>query len=577
MKRALCLCLCLLMLAAVCAGCGGKEYPEDIVIPVYLSSEITTFDPAIAYLDEGAVEILGLIYEGLFKYDEKGKVVNDIASAYKIIEEPEDGFYAMTVDIKETSWSDGTLVRSDDFVYAIRRILEPDFYCEAASLLYDLKNARLVKSGDASIDDLGVYSVDTDTIEFVFENKIDYEQFREVLCSPALYPVREDNATKAEEWASCASTIATNGPFVIRAFEYGKSLILERNLYYMSTAESEEENVTKYVIPYRIVVNYRLNAKKNLESYDAGTLAYDSSLPIDSRADYATSVTTNDLLSTLTYFFNTTKAPFDNADVRKALSMAIDRNAIVEIVKFAKAADGLVPGGVFNTTSGTSFRESGEALVASTADIDGAKHLLKAAGVSGGSFKISIRDNDVEEAVAKYVAGEWKKLGFTVEVEILRPEKLGESETVYQNMYRDKFTDAYVSGNFDVISVDYQMLTKYAFNALAPFAKNFAGGAMDMTTGEYIVKSHITGYDSEEYNQIIEDAFLATDAAAKAELLHKAEKKLMEDMPVMPIIFYQDAYICKEDLKNFTVGSFGLKDFARAELDNYTSYVVAEE
>lgn len=576
MKKALCLCLCFVMLCAAFAGCGSNQ-PEDIVIPMYLSSEIINFDPAVAYTDEGAAQLLGFVYEGLYSYDKKGKPQMALADTCTIEENEEKGEYSMTLTLKDTAWSDGTAVTSTDFIYAFRRILEPDFYCEAASLLYDLKNARLVKSGDASIDDLGMYSLDTKTIQFVFEKKIDYEQFKEVLCSPALYPLREEYVTRTDLWANCASSLVCNGPFAVRVLESGKSLILERNIYYFRKIEEDkQDSLTKYVVPYRLVVNYRLNEKKNLEAYDAGSIAYNSGLPIASRAELSSSAEVSDLLSTLTYVFNTTKEPFNNADVRKALSMAIDRNAVVELVTFAKAAEGLVPYGVYNTKNGTSFRENSESLISATGDIDGAKALLKSAGVKGGEFTISVRDDAVELAVAEYVKGVWTKLGFDVEIVKLKFTELDEDKSDYDNMYIDTYTDAYKSGDFDVISVDSQSLTKYAFNVLAPFAKDFAGGAMDMTDGNYAVKAHISGYDNETYNALIEEAYAAGDDAVRAELLHKAEAQLMNDMPVIPVIYYQNAYLCKDGLKDFKLESFGIMDFDKATLKNYESYTTAE-
>ena len=116
------------------------------------------------------------------------------------------------------------------------------------------------------------------------------------------------------------------------------------------------------------------------------------------------------------------------------------------------------------------------------------------------------------------------------------------------------------------------MLTKYAFNALAPFAKEYAGNAMDMSTGEYIVEPNVTRYDSEEYNAIINEAYAEKDAAKRAELLHKAEAKLLDDMPVVPLVHFCSAYIVKSDLDGLKEKAFSVKDFTRAELENYESY-----
>ena len=133
---------------------------------------------------------------------------------------------------------------------------------------------------------------------------------------------------------------------------------------------------------------------------------------------------------------------FEKAEVRKALSMAIDRNQIVSIVTYAKAATGYVPYKVFDTATGTSFREVGGDVISASANLSEAQSLLSSAGVTKGSFAITVRNNEVDLAVADYVKGVWEGLGFTVEVEVLGTKKNAE-ETV-----DDLFQDAYESGDF---------------------------------------------------------------------------------------------------------------------------------
>ena len=88
-----------------------------------------------------------------------------------------------------------------------------------------------------------------------------------------------------------------------------------------------------------------LHQRRQLELYKNGEILYISEIPLANRAEYADDAVTQDTYNTHTYFFNTNKAPFDDPDVRLGLSMAIDREAIAEIVTFAKAAEGFVPSG----------------------------------------------------------------------------------------------------------------------------------------------------------------------------------------------------------------------------------------
>ena len=253
-----------------------------------------------------------------------------------------------------------------------------------------------------------------------------------------------------------------------------------------------------------------------MKKFESGELFYMTELPLASRETYKDSAVVTDELATYSYYFNTNNELFSDARVRRALSMALDRNEIVNLVVFAKAATGLVPEAAFDTKAGTSFRKNGTDLISSTADVEGAKALLREAGVRGGSFTISIRPNEMDREVAKYVKGVWESLGFTVKVKEVLPTRTDDPE---KTVYKETFTEVYMSGEFDVIAADMQMLTPYAFSALAPFAQKFSGNGVNMDSETYDVYGHVSGYKSEAYDALIEEAFLAGDTAARAEAL----------------------------------------------------------
>ena len=138
------------------------------------------------------------------------------------------------------------------------------------------------------------------------------------------------------------------------------------------------------------------------------------------------------------------------------------------------------------------------------------------------------------------------------------------------------FSAAYTNGDFDVIAVDAQMLSTDPFTALAPFAVKFSGNGVDMNSPTYDEYSHVTGYASEAYNALIESAYAETDAAARAAILHDAEKQLMEDMPVVPLFFMQDAYLIHDDLSDEKTTYFGTRDIKRMQLKNYMDYLPKE-
>ncbi len=570
MKRVLSLLLCAVMLLGTLAGCTTlAKDDKGMIIDVYLSTEMVDFDPALHYNDNAMVKVFDLIYEGLTNLDEKGKWEKALMDEYELRGNDEDGWYLL-INLKYTRWTDGRSVQAADFVYAWKRILDPEFKSEAAVMLFDIKNARKVKLGDATVDDVGVAAVDTYTLQIDFEKKPDLDKFFTSMASAAFVPLREDVVARDEDWARQASSIMTNGPFALKELALGEIMRLERNTYYFLSGE-DNEALDKFVIPYRLITNYSYgDAAAQLAKFEAGELFYLDEIPLDARAKYKDTAVISDEMATHTYYFNTNNELFADARVRRALSMAIDRNEIVNIVTYAKAATGLVPYNVFETERGTSFREVGGDVISASADVAGAQALLKEAGVSGGSFTLTIRENQVDRAIAEYVKGVWEGLGFKVTIDVPKPARVENQDIV---AYFDTFTEAYLAGDFDVIAVDLQAVTPDAFAALAPFAVSFSGNGVDMATDTYDLYGHVTGYASEEYNALIEAAYTAEDAAARAAALHDAEKQLLADMPVAPLVYLQDAYLVHGDLSGYESSYYATRVFNRMKLKNYTAYL----
>jgi len=481
-----------------------------------------------------------------------------------------DGF-KIEITLRDTKWSDSRPVQANDIVFAWKRILEPEFKCEAASMLYDIKNAREVKMGDMSIDDFGVSAIETYVLEIEFEKKIDLDSFFRTVASPALVPLREDIVSENANWAKKASTMITNGPFDVKELTYGETMRLERSAYYYRNTE-ENDPLDKYVIPYRIITHYDIGTLADqLDALLCGELFYLGEIPLESREEYADYANATDISATHTYYFNLNNELLANADVRRALSMAIDRNEIVSIVTFAKAATGYIPYKVFDSKTGTSFREVGGDILSTTADVEGAKKLLADAGVKGGSFTLTVKDNEVDVAIAEYVADVWEDLGFDVTVDALGAKRSQNDEEIYV----DQFQLAYDAGEFDVIAIDMNMLSTDAFSALSQFAVPFSGGGVDMYSETYDLYTHVTGYASEAYDAIIEQAFAEKDRAKRAAILHEAEQMLLDDMPVIPLVFLQDAYLVHDDISGMKNTYYGTRDFKDTKLKNYMDYKAA--
>ena len=529
--------LTLLMLVSCLAACGSSKEEKDedrgAHISMYIADEVYDFDPANAYNNASALKVVSLLYAPLFTLGDDGKVKKELVDTYTISEDPKAGEYKLTLKLKTTYWSDGTQISANDVVFAWKRILEVEATSEAASLLFDIKNARAVKAGDLSIDALKIYAVNTTTLEIYFEEKldakgapcIDYDGFIRNLTSYALVPLREMIVSRTADWAKKPATMVCSGPFSLRKVSYedgNKGLILERNAYYMRNKEVDA--LDKAVTPYRLIIDYPKSESEIMEAYEAGEIFYVGEIPLSMRADYAKKAEVSDAMSTHTYYLNENaeingEKLFANTAVREALSLAIDREAIATAVVFAKAADALVPYGIYNGNSfKKDFRTVGGSIISTNADIAAAKATLSAAGINAGdySFSISVAAYDeVHLAIAEMVKDAWCQLGFKVtldKVQVIVNDDIGTTNEVPVDIRDDIFQERFAAGDYQVAAIDLVSYSTDAFGILAPFALGFSGQGMDMDLKDengqpyYVIPKHITGFDNDEYTALIEKA-----------------------------------------------------------------------
>ena len=559
------------------AACQKRaDDDKGAIITMYLAGDPSNLnlDPGKMIYSAEAVKFIGLIFEGLFTVDENGKLQNGMAKSWKIVSEnDETSEYIMEIELKASKWSDGTPVAAGDFAYAWKRVLDPGFSSPAAALLYSIKNARAVKEGDMTVDDLGVYDVDTTTLQIVFDHKVDYDKFLENLASISLVPVRADNVDfMPEDWAKKPSTLLSNGPFAIKQMEYNKITSIERSTYYLLPGKKGED-IFKYVKPYKLSLDFQRNISQMTDAYlnssdENGHVFFLGSVPVARYEELKSKALLKDMLSAYSYHFNVDNPLFAKAEVRNALSMVLDRNKIAEIAGLGtKPATGIVPTGIIDVKStGDDFRTAGGNLLP-VMSIDEAKKILQSAGVTSGSFELKVksseRGDNAEEAVAEYVASVWKQLGFNV--------------TVKARKGVDYINDIF-DRDYDVMGYDDQALGVDAFSVLAPFAKPLCGGKVEFgDEGISTAESYITGFQNNEYDALLEEILLLdNDIPARTEKLHEAEKLLVKLSPVAPLYFNTSINIT-EKLTGITYSKFGYPIFTKTNLKNYLQYTTTVE
>ena len=582
MKKVLAFLLALSMCLALVTGCTkidsddpAQKGPE---FDVYLGTKVMNLDPAISYTDENAVKILSLIFEGLTKLDENGKLKKALAKKMEITEDPKTGKERLEITINDTYWSDGSSVQANDVIYAWKRILDPGFDSPAASMLYCIKGARDAKRGDISIDDIGLYSVKKDKFIVEFEEGTDIDEFIYNTSSPALVPLRENKvASYPDTWSRSATDLSTNGPFRVKKFsdDPKEHITLERSKYYYLNQEVETEAIDKFVTPFRIHVRYDVPMDKTVVSSTAETdiltmyrnkeLFYITGLTAATAPAYGDEVQIEEEASAFMFYFNLSTSAFKEPAIRKAFSMALDRNYVAQLAGLGTTpATGVLNDKVYDTKNGTSFREAGGAVINPAGDLEGAKAALKEADIYPEDYDdiyILVRQNEVndsyasaqlgfmsnEKAIAQYAASVWKQLGFNVVV------RATDNAT---------FEDAYKTGDYDVVGMDYQMISAYPVYDLAAFSNEYSGTAVP-----------VKGYKNEQFDALLTSAFEESDAAKKAEILHEAETVLINDYAVVPVIFNTNAYVVSGELSKVTNNYWGAQLFTKTQLKDYVQYL----
>lgn len=629
MKKLISLSLCLILILSVFAGCAAEKDENDYgaYVNMYLSDPIYNFDPAMAYGNDSALKVISLLFDNLFVLNDDGKVEKSLAKKYTIDKEKNQ----MVITLNSTCWSDGNALTAEDVVFAWRRILDNSNSSGAAALLFDIKNAKAAKenANGITVDDVGI-SANGNTVTIEFEDRaegIDYDRFILNLTSYALVPLSESSVNRAVEtidWAKKPSLFVTSGPFKIREVSYSEDapgLVLERNSYYYRNADLDK--IDESVTPYRLIVDYSKSDEEIMQAYQDGKLFFMGDIPLSVRASWKDQVTLTDAMSTHTYVLNQnsiiryydaagfeklsankssynkrlTEADgeriFANQDVRKALSLVINREAIAEKVVFAQAATALVAPGVFNEskTAGLfgkikTFRSEGSDYLSTSAtqeNLNEAKSLIANSGIDPDKFMFAIavpEYDDVQVAIAEEVQKAWSALGFHVAVNAIKViDNTDDDKTTKSDITGikdDIFHENYLNGYYDVAAIDYVAYSADPFSVLAPFAQGYTG---ESSGGNEVTEAplHASGYRNDTYTDLIDKAYKTTNLSERASLLHQAEEILMSDLPVIPILYNQSATLASKNISKYEFTYYGTPIFTKLKLKNYLLYVPSDD
>lgn len=540
MRRLLLLLTALSLITMLVAGCGNAGQGKDTTqgelkfIRHNHGEEPESIDPALNTTVNGGTIVIAC-FEGLTSLNEKDEPVPGVAESWDV--SPDKTKYTFHLR-KDAKWSDGKPVTAGDFAYAWRRALDPGTAAEYCYQLFYIKNAPEFNEGKAKAEDLGIKVVDDYTLEVELSAPTPY--FLNLTAFPTLFPVRRDIIEQyGDQWALKPETYIGNGPFKMTEWQSKDHMKLVKNENYWDKDRVKIDG---------IIETFIAESSTMLAGYEAGELDVIDDVPLNEIDNLKKTGEFHMFkqLGTYYYCFNVTKPPFDNPKVRKAFALAIDREDITSKVrKSGIPATAFVPPGVPDTAAGKDFREAGGAFFPAKAQPEEARRLLAEAGYPGGKglpgVTLIYNNSEEHQIIAEAILEMWKK-------------NLGIENVQVQNQEWAVFINTRQNGDFQIAR--HGWLGDY--NDAMTFLDLF-------TTGNGNNDAH---WSNKQYDELIKQARLATDEGKRMEILHQAEKMIMEDAIMIPILHYTENCMIKPYVKGLVKSMLGFTYFDRAEIVN---------
>ncbi|TRM10858.1 peptide ABC transporter substrate-binding protein [Lentibacillus cibarius] len=503
---------------------GEAALADDQSLTVNIKTEPPSLHPGKA-TDTTSNAVLTQIFEGLTRMNQNGEPEKAMASDIEISDDKKTYTFTIRDGVK---WSNGDPITAQTFADSWKWVLNPDSPdTDYAYQLYPIKGAKAAKTGEGSLDDVGITVKDEKTLVVELENPTPY--FLELTAFYTFYPVNQNVAEKNEDWAADAGEdYVSNGPFLLDKWKHKNKIVLKKNPDYWDAENVHLETITMEMVDDE-------NTAKQM--YDNGELDWLGS-PLDSVPLAAIppmkqegSLNISPKAGTYYYSFNTEKEPFTNVNIRKAFALAINRKGIVENITKGEQVPGmaLVPTAIWEENKDGYFKDN---------DVEKAKEYLNKGLDELGldklpTIKLSYNTDEGHAAIAQAAQDMWKeKLGVDV--------KLNNEEW---NVYLDSMTE----GNYQVGRMGWIADFLDPINFLEIF--------------ETVGGNNYTNWEDEEYASLLQEARKEKDEAVRKELLREAEQLFMDEMPLAPVYFYTNVYAHKDYVKDVSVGNLGTIQF----------------
>lgn len=497
------------------SGCSGGGAPgSDNILLRGNGAEPDSLDPQRARAVE-AQRILRDLCEGLTTLAKDASTAPGVAKEWSVSEDGKT--YTFTLR-PEARWSNGDKVVAEDFVAGLRRLVDPATASQYAQIVDVIENAGDIIAGKKKPEALGVSAPDESTVVVQLAAPAPY--LPGLLAHPSTCPVHRPTLAAHPNELSKPGVMVSNGAFVLKEWVQGLHVLAVRNPSYWNNAATKLDGVKYFIIP---------DENAELTRYRAGDLQVTEVVPRGQfewiRQNLGPELHIGPQLNTYYYGFNLRRPPFkDNPGLRRALSMAIDREKLAQrVLKVGEVpAYGWIPPGVYQYTS-QKFDYADMPMAERIAE---ARKLYAAAGYSAANplrFELRYNSGEVHDRLAVAITSMWKE---TLGAEV-RPVAV-EFKSLLQDIDR---------GDVDM------------------FRSSWLGDYNDAYTFAQYLKSdfgiNLPRYGSAEYDRLLTAAAAEPDVAKRRTLLEEAERVALKDHPLIPLYFYVNKHLVKPEVQGW--------------------------
>lgn len=503
LKRPVAALLAAVLLLGLLTGCHREN---GVSFRVAMGSVPATLDPALAATDEEKT-VVSHLFENLMKLQSDGNggttAVNGVARSYQC-DTTAEGQETYTFKLRSSAaWSDGTKVTAQDFVYAWKRLVDPATGSKNARILDMVAGYSAARTGE---DALQVSAPDDETFVVVLSGRCPY--FIDSVCTAAATMPVQSAAAAQENWSMSPDTLVTNGPYTVASWENDTMLLQQTDGYYDA----------RRLGPESISFRFTADAKTANSLFEKGDADFVLGLTDEAVAKKMDSWMPDYYPETSVVLLNQLSDLTSNENVRRAMGLAIDRNAIAELLgsRTHLAAEGLVTWGIRSTTGGQ-FRDFGSAVDNDSENYEKncqtAQELMKEAGYTATKLKsltpvIMLYESDgTADSLALLLQKTWK-------------EKLGLSVTL-KGVSSDEITQALERGEYTLAA----LRVTSDRNDATGFLNRWRMGEED----------NYANFTSSAYDMLLRVAAVSASQEARDAYLEDAERLLIEKGNVIPM------------------------------------------